>query len=68
MVLAQLYKVKMITSQLVQIYYRHGWRTHTILGEEDDNEFTKIIPHDRKLLDYPSIWTSWRYIIFLKQQ
>lgn len=38
------------------LLHRHGWRTHTILSEEDDNEFTKIIPNDHKLLDYLSIY------------
>jgi|TARA_A100001011_G_scaffold226842_2_gene234909 NADPH-dependent curcumin reductase CurA len=38
------------------LLHRHGWRTHTILSEEDDNEFTKVIPDNHKLLDYLSIY------------
>lgn len=38
------------------LLHRHGWRTHTVLSEEDDNEYTKIIPDNHKLLDYLSIY------------
>lgn len=39
-----------------KLLHRHGWRTHTVLSESDDNEYTKIIPEDKKLLDYLSIY------------
>ena len=38
------------------IIHRHGWRTHTVLSELDDNEYTRIIPGNHKILDYLSIY------------
>ena len=38
------------------IIHRHGWRTHTVLSELDDNEYTRIIPNNHKILDYLSIY------------
>jgi NADPH-dependent curcumin reductase CurA len=40
-----------------KLVHRHGWRTHTVLNDLDDNTaYTKIIPDNHKMLDYLSIY------------